>query len=414
MAPQAQAAQQSKNEKNVDHDLDEAKRLLDDILNRTGRVNARSRIIIAALDERIEQVRDVLPDALKGQAERLVRRAVMYFNSNPDLAACPPADFVRAVVRAAELGLALDGKLCYCVKYKSSWQVAPDYKGLVVVAKRSGQIVDVKPDIVHALDHFRYEHRNGLDTLEHVPMLSAPNRGEIIGAYASFLLPGGLYRAYFMTYEDLNKIRDAAPSKNGPWASWPKEMMKKCPIRRGLKLYCDDPAVLAALDLDVEEETAFAPSSTVELLPPGKTSLRGIAPAAPRQAAREPEPETGQQPEAEEPAESAAEQSPAELAPKAEEPKPAAKKSGAKGKAGPNLSTLKYQIREHKIHDGRIMDAMCALGLIGDSAENFDLDALSEEQCRAMTDELAKPVPATEGGADGLFKGESEAHRERR
>jgi recombination protein RecT len=186
--------------------------------------------------------------SLKGQARRMINRAIMTFNRRPELADCPPEEFLRCVLEAAEIGLAIDGKLCYVIKYKSVWQVVPDYKGLVAVAKRSGQVKDVYAECVTKQDTFRaYRDANG-EHLFHERAFGA--RNEVICAYSIVVRPDDSTHHEIMDITELNAIQASAPSKSGPWSTDINEMRKKTVIRRILKLYSDDPAMARAIELD--------------------------------------------------------------------------------------------------------------------------------------------------------------------
>lgn len=247
------------------------KALLDRMLD-SATVSTKSRAISDSLNNRIQLVEDVLPESLKGQATRIVKRAMLTFNSNAELQQCPPDQFIRCVLRAAEMGLAIDGKLCYVVRYKGVWQTQADYKGLVAVAKRSGLIRDCKADVVYDADRFSFYHDSGRDHLVHTPDLLAENRGRVIAAYCSLILPDNSFRAYVLSRAELDKIRQAAPAKNGPWSGWTEEMQKKSAVRRALKMYCDDPGVLSALAAEDEFEEPLEPASAP--LPEGRLDLR--------------------------------------------------------------------------------------------------------------------------------------------
>jgi phage RecT family recombinase len=236
----------------------EASRLLDQILDKAP--SSRYRLINDALERRIASVEEVLPDGMKGQAARLVKRAMMTFARRPELAECPPAEFIRCVIEAAEIGLAIDGKLCYVVRYKNAWQMQPDYKGLIAVAKRSGQIKDCYADVICEMDRFEHRREDGGSHIIHTYELGS-ERGEVIGAYAVVILPDGRWRYELMDRNDLDRIQALAPAQRGPWSTHPNEMRKKTAIRRCLKLYCDDPAVIRCtefMDREFEEQAQNA------------------------------------------------------------------------------------------------------------------------------------------------------------
>ena len=239
-------------------------------------ITERHRAIDAALTSRVPKIEELLPDFMKGQGERLVKRAMLTFARNPDLQSCPPQEFVRCVLEAAEMGFSIDGKLCYVVKYKTRWQCQLDYKGLVAVAKRMKTIADAHADVVCENDTFHHEKTDGKCVLDHTYDLRI-DRGDVIGAYAIITLPSGLWRYELMSRKELDKIQSAAPAKNGPWSTHDNEMRKKTVLRRGLKTYCDDPGLIHILDMTDELEDA------------GETPVGRIQRAAPVALRRTPE-----------------------------------------------------------------------------------------------------------------------------
>lgn len=221
--------------------------LLESILDRP--VSERARAIDESLQSRIEKIEELLPAHMKGQGARLAKRAAMYFNENSSLQNCPPTDFIRCVLEAAEAGFAIDGKMCYVLKYngdKGRWQLVFDYKALVATARRIGYIKDIYGDVVCENDTFNYERANNVDTIYHQPALR--NRGECIAAYMVITLPVGGYRVELMNRDELDAIQLLAPAKNGPWKTFPNEQRKKTVVRRALKMYRDDPAMARVLD----------------------------------------------------------------------------------------------------------------------------------------------------------------------
>jgi phage RecT family recombinase len=234
--------------------------------------NARIGGMFKQLSAREDKIESLLPDFMKGQAKRLIARALMTFNNKiKDLSACTDEDFCRCVIEAAELGFAIDGKLAYVVKYKSDFNLQLDYKAVIAVAKRNRTIIDVDADVVCANDTFRHGKRGGESILEHTYDLSQP-RGEVIGAYCRVFLPGGQWNYSVMSRTDLDKIQkmSKATFDGRPWQTWEGEMQKKSVIRRTLKLYQDDPGLMRMLEItswedDDAEDTPQKPTSVSEL-----------------------------------------------------------------------------------------------------------------------------------------------------
>lgn len=254
-----------------------AAQLLNELLNKPP--SERYRGIEAKLEELIPKINSMLPDFMKGQAERLVRRAMLTYSKNQNLHACPPTDFIRCVLEAAEIGFAIDGKFCYVIKRdmrdgSSAWKCEADYKALIAAARRTKVIRDCYGDVVCEHDHFVAMRKDGGSVLEHnIPLGKGVQRGDVIAAYCVILTPDGGWRYELMSRDELDQIQKIAPSKKGPWGSSSptivNEMRKKTVFRRGLKLYGDDPSVIALLDMfgddtdfDADENHERKPANT--------------------------------------------------------------------------------------------------------------------------------------------------------
>ena len=245
--------------------LDEARKALDTLLNLE--FGDKHRTLDSWLTENIAKLQEVLPEAIKGDAARLAKRAMLTFSRSENLQKCTPQSFIRCVLQAAEMGLAIDGKLCHAVPYdvnvgtrdKPCWekqaQCQPDYKGLIAIAKRSGQIADTYGRVVYRNDQFDHGRSATECVLRHTYELGS-DRGEPIGAYAVVKLPNGDWNYELMDIAELDAIRGRSKSYSskygpgGPWVTDPDQMRIKTVIRRALKLYCDDPGLVRAMELD--------------------------------------------------------------------------------------------------------------------------------------------------------------------
>jgi phage RecT family recombinase len=229
----------------------DAESLLEQVLARTpakASDNPNVRLVDDTLEMMAPHIEKLVPPKMRGQGAWLCAVAAQHFRNNPNLRDCPPVDFCRAVGQAAQMGLAIDGQLCYCVKFKSVYQALPDWKGLVAVARSARLIKDCQPFVVKENDRFSYV--AGEKPLHEYPPGNS-SRGKVIGAYALVTLPDGTVRTEYMDLEELNKIKDFAPSKNGPWGGpFADEMYKKCPVRRAMKSFKSDPTIQRALDAE--------------------------------------------------------------------------------------------------------------------------------------------------------------------
>jgi phage RecT family recombinase len=109
-------------------------------------------------------------------------------------------------------------------------QLIIGYRGMIDLARRSGQIVSLSARTVHEKDHFTY--RYGLDeTVEHVP--ANGERGQLTYVYAVAKLKDGGVQFEVMSRNEIDKVRAQSKAKDsGPWVTHFEEMAKKTAIRR--------------------------------------------------------------------------------------------------------------------------------------------------------------------------------------
>ncbi|MFU1907779.1 recombinase RecT, partial [Bordetella avium] len=121
-------------------------------------------------------------------------------------------------------------------------QIVLGYKGLIDLARRSGQIVSIAAHAVHENDHFEYAY--GLDEkLEHKPAMG--ERGAIIAFYAVAKLVGGGHAFEVMSEQQIIEIRNASQgwqqavrakkTDASPWGAHFAEMGRKTVLRRLFK-----------------------------------------------------------------------------------------------------------------------------------------------------------------------------------
>lgn len=212
------------------------------------------------------EIAKMLPKHLN--AERLLKVAQIAATTTPGLAKCDVASLVGAIGQCAQMGLEPNTVLghAYLVPFNTkrkdangnerwvnSVQVIIGYKGLIDLARRSGQIVSIAAHEVCSNDKFELVY--GLDEkLIHTPSLG--DRGEIIGFYAVAKLKDGGHCFEFMSMRQVQEIMAATQSKGkyGPWKDNFTEMGRKTVIRRLAKY----------LPLSIEFQTAAALDSMAE------------------------------------------------------------------------------------------------------------------------------------------------------
>lgn len=188
------------------------------------------------LEKQKSQLAAALPKHVS--PDRMIRLACTEFAKNPLLQKCTPVSVFGAIIQASQLGLEI-GVLgqAYLVPYRNSKnnayeaQFIPGYKGLIGLARRSGEVTSIETNIVYAND--RFDLKLGLDTsVEHVPNLDG-DRGAPRLVYGVAKFRDGGHHFEWMTMGDVNKIRARSKaSSNGPWVTDYEQMVRKTLIRR--------------------------------------------------------------------------------------------------------------------------------------------------------------------------------------
>lgn len=218
------------------------------------------------LNQKKGELAKMLPKTLS--IERLLKVAQIAATTTPALAKCDVPSLVGAIGQCAQMGLEPNTVLghAYLVPFNTkrkdgngqerwvnSVQVIIGYKGLIDLARRSGQIVSIAAHEVCQNDHFELVY--GLDEkLNHTPAMT--DRGQVVGFYAVAKLKDGGHSFEFMSVHQVREIMAATQSKGGygPWKEHFIEMGRKTVIRRLAKY----------LPLSIEFQTAVALDNQAE------------------------------------------------------------------------------------------------------------------------------------------------------
>lgn len=198
-----------------------------------------------------------LPAHIK--AERMIRIVLGSIRKTPRLAECELRSLLGAVMVSAQLGLEPDGTLgeAYLVPYGKECQLIPGYKGLMKLARQSGQVSSIAARAVHERDHFLFEF--GLnEKLEHRPYAGGDSPGELTWVYAIARLRDGGVHLDVMSRADVEKIRDKSQgyqaakkyNKQTPWDDHFDEMAKKTVVRRLCKMLPSSVELSRAVAMD--------------------------------------------------------------------------------------------------------------------------------------------------------------------
>lgn len=186
--------------------------------------------------------------------DRMLKIALGALRTTPKLMECTVESLMGAVVQCSQLGLEPNTPLghAYLIPFEkkkksgNQWvtdkvetQIVIGYKGLIDLARRSGQVVSIAAHAVHENDTFDYAY--GLEEkLEHKPAMT--NRGRVIAFYAVAKLVGGGHAFEVMSAEQVNEIRDASQNykfardkEKTVWGQHYEEMGRKTVLRRLFK-----------------------------------------------------------------------------------------------------------------------------------------------------------------------------------
>ena len=323
-------------------------------------------------------------------AERMLTLVMHSVLTTRHLADCTPASVITCVMDCAALGLEPGplGRVYLVPRYngrRGAYEAGLiiGYRGMVELARRSGEVSTVAAHEVYAADDFSAEY--GLDpVLRHRPRW-ADRTGEPILYYAVVRLADGQSQFDVMTAAEVDAIRRRSASRDdGPWATDPIEMGKKTVLRRLMKLI--------PMAVDVAETIERVDTEGLDLTP-HLSALEGSF-AAPMGAGEPPAPHA---PETETPkpksrkraAPAAEADAPPPDDPPGEAPAPPTAAPAEESATGPTLTELRTRLEEQgaTAADLRrwIADA------VGEKPGNAWTDGDREAVRRRLAEALAAP-----------------------
>ena len=198
-----------------------------------------------------EQMKPAIAQAIPKHMtpERLLRIATTSIRTNPKLKVCTPESLLGAVMQCAQLGLepSILGH-AYLIPYQNKLrdsngkeigkvdecQFQIGYKGLIELARRTGQISSIMAHAVHEKDVFEYEYGIN-EKLRHVP--AEGERGGVLKFYAYAKFKDGGYSFIVMSRRDIEIHRDkfSKAKTYGPWKDHFDEMAKKTVLKALMK-----------------------------------------------------------------------------------------------------------------------------------------------------------------------------------
>lgn len=196
------------------------------------------------------QIAKALPKHLT--VDRFIRVSTTTLLRVPKLAECDQASFILAMLNCSSLGLEPDGRRCHLIPFENrklgivECQLIIDYKGLIELAKRSGDVSTWQAFSVCERDVFSW--KNGV--VEHA-INWLEDRGKVLAYYSQVTGKDGIRDYEVMTRAEVDAIRARSRAANsGPWVSDYDEMGKKTVMRRHSKRLILSPEFHDALEKD--------------------------------------------------------------------------------------------------------------------------------------------------------------------
>lgn len=221
---------------------------------------AQPKSLSSLLDSMKPEIARCLPKHIT--ADRMTRIALTEVRKNKDLAVCDQASFLGAIMQCSQLGLEPGGILghAYLIPFdnkkagKKEVQLIIGYKGLLDLARRSGQIKSMEAREVYANDKFHVSFGLNPEVI-HEPNFAAPDRGALTHVYAVAHLVGGGTQFEVMSLSEVQKVRQQSKAGNyGPWVTHFNEMAKKTVLRRLFKYL--------PVSLEIQRAVSFDESET--------------------------------------------------------------------------------------------------------------------------------------------------------
>jgi len=194
---------------------------------------------------------------------------------------CSPVSILKSLTDLAAVGLEPGTgpmAMAYLVPFRNGpqWEAQPviGYRGLVSLARRSGEFQDLHAAVVYAKDEFDVD-LGSSPRVVHKPYLGADqDRGAIVGAYCVARFLNGGQQIEFMRRVDIERVRDKfskSAARGGPWRDNFEAMAIKTVIRRAAKHWPLSVELQDAIALEsgvtVDQDPVWAPEAPGQAAP---------------------------------------------------------------------------------------------------------------------------------------------------
>jgi len=242
------------------------------------------------------QIARALPSHMT--AERMLRVAATALLKAPRLMECTVESFAKCMLDCSAIGLEPDGRRAHLIPRRNNnaktveCTLIIDYKGLIELGKRNGDVSLWRPVAVKALDKFRWINGN----VEHeINWFS--DRGELKAVYSHVRGKDGVDDYEVMTLAECEAIRSRSKAcDDGPWVTDFEAMCLKSAVRRHSKRLVLSPEFRDALDKDGDRFDDIPQAEVIS------ADRQPVAMPTPRAIQSEPASDPGNQRAASEPA----------------------------------------------------------------------------------------------------------------
>ena len=228
------------------------------------------RTVASLIEANAGEIKKALPQHLT--VERMTKVMLLALDRTPALLQCSQASLIQALMQCAELGLEPGGVRghAYLIPYGKEVKLIVGYKGMVHLAKRSGELLDVEARVVHEGDKFDFEFGSSA-SLVHKPALQMP--GKPIAVYCIAKMRNGQVHVEVMSWAEIMAVKArSASARSGPWVTDEEQMARKTCIKRTMNYLEISPELADQMD---REDHDAAPEIEVTAPPaPKKRALR--------------------------------------------------------------------------------------------------------------------------------------------
>lgn len=210
---------------------------------------------IPLVKKMVEVKKEEFSKYLKGSNVRPEQFALMAVNcviENKELLKCSPESFIKALRECADLRLPPSGAhgWAWIIPFKGTATMIPGYRGLIELARRSGEVLKIESGVAFEEDYFTVS--GGDDPkIVHRPSMDADRTKLGSFFYAIASLKNGERVRDWMSRSEVEQVRNSSRSPGSPmWAKYFNEAGRKTVVRRLCKYLPMTEELATAIDRD--------------------------------------------------------------------------------------------------------------------------------------------------------------------